>query len=77
MYCKDCKFWATAELPISRMKRSSNNWNVCVIVYDFKHNSAVEEDECAIYADADDNFGLQTALETGPMFGCVNFKPKE
>ncbi len=28
----------------------------------------------AIYAEADDDSGLQVGLKTGPMFGCVQFK---
>lgn len=77
MYCKDCKFWVTDVLPTTRMKRSSNTWNCCVLVDIFNYDSAVNDTQCVIYADADDNFGLETELETGPMFGCVNFVQKK
>lgn len=68
--CKDCKHWHTqihnGIEPVSTCKLPR------VVDYDTK----IAENELAVYAQANDEWGLIAGLKTGPMFGCIKFQER-
>lgn len=64
-HCKDCGFWDS----------DTKNFNTCLFPDWVDQYTKIEDDTFAIYADACDDSGLTAGLKTGPMFGCVKFKP--
>lgn len=63
-YCKDCKFWGASDQE-------------CNLAEWIEALDALEDDSFGFYADADDDQGLQAGVVTGPLFGCLKFKPLE
>jgi hypothetical protein len=70
MYCKDCKFWK------AHTDQWRDSWTECDQVGGSSREGTLSDDDFAIYADADDNSGLEVGLKTGPMFGCIKFVGK-
>ena len=66
-YCKDCQYW-----------ESHNNlhWQTCNLPVWANYSDDIGEDNMAMYVNANDDTGLEYDLKTGPMFGCVKFKPR-
>jgi len=69
--CKDCKHWE------HHTDCYRKQWNTCGAVDWVDYADKMPEGGFALYADASDDTGLSAGLKTGPLFGCVRFKPKE
>ena len=68
-HCKDCKHWE------SHIDTRNRSWHTCEAANWVERDSKIGDDDLAIYADANDDSGLDAGLKTGPMFGCVKFLP--
>lgn len=60
-HCKDCKWWRSDDKECRAIGEESNQY------YEPLGNDFV------LYVRVTDDHGLETALKTGPMFGCVQF----
>lgn len=74
--CKNCRFWGEYRLGAcnavqAEIEISSPPNHLYRLT--FKTN---EIDSFGVYADADDDSGLQAELITGPEFGCNKFRSK-
>jgi hypothetical protein len=54
----------------------NKTWNTCEVVAWVGYSDKIADDAVAIYADANDDSGLEAGMKTGPMFGCIKFFPK-
>lgn len=65
MYCKDCVHW-------------KYNSTECRIARESSDDDTLVNDEFGVFAIvySSDNYGAETGLKTGPMFGCVKFEQK-
>jgi len=63
--CKDCKFWKTRGMAYSHTETQT----VC-------DNEVSGPNQHEVYAESLDDTGMETALVTGPEFGCVNFEQR-
>lgn len=70
-HCKDCKYWET------HVDDWNKQWTTCEAVSWVDYAEKIPEDGLAIYADANDDSGLDAGLKTGPMFGCVKFSARK
>ncbi len=71
--CKDCKFWESYQSMFG-----GKNWTECSFVGNVDSaNMPVDEDSFSVFANCDDDSGLNSGLLTGPMFGCIKFQQKE
>ncbi len=59
--CKTCKNWNNRE---------------CVAFDNVERNEKIPDTDAGIYADADDDSGLQWSFRTGPDFGCTKWRKK-
>jgi hypothetical protein len=69
MNCKDCKHWEANQDDHGR------KWNECNAAQWEELDAKLKPEAFAYYADADDDSGLYAGVITGPMFGCIKFKP--
>jgi len=67
--CKNCDHWRV----VSDMR--GRTYTECNKVPWVETGQAMCADSFAVYAEASDDSGQTTGLKTGPMFGCVQFKP--
>lgn len=74
--CKNCSHWGRIKLGACDAIQSSFKIVSPSVSY-LKSFETYAKDGFAIYADADDDSGLQTELVTGPEFGCNKFKSKQ
>lgn len=69
-HCKDCKFW---EYHYDIWRKE---WHTCEAVDGVYYSDKIPDDSFAIYAEADDDSGLNSGLKTGPLFGCIKFQER-
>jgi len=75
--CKNCSYWGRARVGACDAIQSS--FQMAFPSFNNHYEKSFEtyaKDGFAIYADADDDSGLQTELVTGPEFGCNKFYSK-
>lgn len=67
--CKDCNYW--------RFHHDGFNtsWHECDKADWVELKEALPDDSMGVYSYALDDSGLRAGLRTGPMFGCIQFKP--
>ena len=61
-HCKDCKYWEDGVC-------SRPNW--------LERGEDAPTDEMGVFLHAYDDQGVGFVFRTGPLFGCVQFKPRE
>ena len=69
-HCKDCRFWE------SHVNGHDTAATTCEAAGWVRYDQKLNDDSFAVYADANDDQGLEAGLKTGPLFGCVKFQQK-
>ena len=68
--CKDCNFWDHIWFDETKGTSACNG-----IEWEHPMNK-IPENGAMFELRANDDHGLHFSFQTGPMFGCMNFKPK-